>query len=117
MGNSCVYTVSFLGYGTKQGHEPVTFGGATLFLKAPLRFRQLVEFHGNLSVIAVRRPLDGPCVHLEKDGVVQPGAELRFVNCHRQKRHGGAMEVHGNLLTHGDVHIRNCSATFGGCLG
>ena len=99
------------------GHEPVTFGGATLFLEAPLQFNKLVEFHGNLSVIAVRRPLDGPCVYLEEDGVVKPGAALRLANCHRQERHGGAMQVNGNLFIHGDLHIRNCSARNGGSLG
>ena len=67
-------------------------------------------------MIAVHRPLDGPCVHLEKDGVVKVGAELRFEGCHRQKGEGGAMEVNGNLFIHGDVHIRNCGAGRGGSL-
>ena len=101
------------------GHEPVTFRGATLFLEAPLHFNESVEFHGNLSVIAVRVPLDGPCFHLEKDGVVKPGAELRLANCRRksyERTFGGAMEVDGNLLIHGDLHIRKCSAGRGGPL-
>ena len=114
MGSSCVsYThvcVFFWHAVWTSGHEPVTFGGATLFLEAPLHFKESVEFHGNLSVIAVRQPLKGPCVYLRKDGIVQPGAALRFANCHNQKGSGGAMEVDGNLFIHGDVHIRNCSA-------
>eukprot|EP00434_Breviolum_minutum_P032682 symbB.v1.2.028902.t1/scaffold3109.1/size64052/1 len=95
----------------------ITADRATLFMEAPLRFRRSVEFHGNLSVIAVRRPLDGPCVRLQKDAVVKPGAELRFANCHRQSRFdGGAIAVGGSLLIHGDVHIRNCSARHGGAI-
>ena len=90
--------------------------GAMLFLEAPLHFNESVEFHGNLSVIAVRQPLDGPCVRLEKDGIVRPGAALRFANCHRRKGSGGAMLVLGNFFIHGDVHIRNCSASRGGAI-
>ena len=109
MGNSCAYICS--------GHEPVAFSGATLLLEVPLRFKESVEFHGNLTVIAVRRPLHGPCFHLEKDFVVQPGAALRVNGCHiRSEFQGGAMLVHGNLFIHGDVHIRNCSAFYGGSL-
>ena len=112
--------VSVLDTVRTSGHEPMPFGGATMFLEVPLHFKESVDFHGNLSVIAVRVPLDGPCIHLEKDGVVQPGAALRFVNCHRkrgERTYGGAMEVDGNLFIHGDLHMRNCSATFGGSLG
>ena len=111
--------VSFLDTVRTSGHEPMAFGGATLFLEAPLHFNKLVEFHGNLSVIAVSQPLKGPCVYLRKDGVVKPGAELRLANCRRKRdeeRFGGAMEVDGNLLIHGDLHIRNCSARYGGSL-
>ena len=120
----------------------MTSRGATLFLEAPLHFNESVEFHGNLSVIAVRQPLGGPCVCVEKDLVVTPGAELRVVNCRNLPKtpetydsdygygygygdggitevvgQGGGMQVHGNLFIHGDLHIRNCIAVHGGSLG
>ena len=54
-------------------------------------------------MVAVRRPLDGPCVTLLEDGVVGPDAVLRFAGCENGRRNSGAMYVGGKLDVRGDM--------------
>ena len=70
-------------------------------------------------MVALRPPLDRPCVILRGDGVVGPDAVLRLAGCENGGwGDGGAMYEGGNLDVHGGVHIRD-SSTYrnGGSLG
>lgn len=74
-------------------------------------------------MVAVRRPLNGSCIDLFEDGVVEPDTVLRFAGCENgggsSSAQGGAMYVGGNLDVRGGfVHIRDSRAyESGGSLG
>eukprot|EP00434_Breviolum_minutum_P041344 symbB.v1.2.036779.t1/scaffold5271.1/size29093/3 len=85
----------------------ITAHGVTLFLEHSLFFSETVHFHGDLAVVALRRPLKASCVVLQGDGFVEPGAVLRLAGCQNDgSGRGGAM-----LVT-----ITNASAEKGGAI-
>eukprot|EP00434_Breviolum_minutum_P009923 symbB.v1.2.008745.t2/scaffold544.1/size189386/2 len=98
----------------------ITAHGVTLFLKHNIGFHDTVHFHGDLAVVAVRRPLRDPCVFLGCDAFVEPGAVLRLAGCQNANdRHGppgGAMYVYDSLDVRGQLHVRDSNAREGGAI-